>query len=196
MANTDERREEDNVDDLLGDSPLRSQRGGAAADRRSRDAEGRETTERRDLSDDERLDLFRNTLFKEVLPALPEIPGYHVCWLSTEHSSDTIPSRLRLGYEPIKASEIPGFEHATLKTGEYAGFVGVKEMIAFKLPLQLYRSYMQHAHHTLPAEQVEAIDAQIDALKGQAERDGGRIVEGDGMEELRRSAPSKGVFVD
>lgn len=196
VIKTDERLTGDDVDDLVGDSPLRAQRGNASAERAGRDAEDRTVTERRDLTDDERLDLFRNTLFKEVLPDLPDIPGYHVCWLSTEHSSDTIPSRLRLGYEPVKPSDIPGFEHATLKSGEYAGYVGVKEMIAFKIPLHLYKSYMQHAHHELPAQQVESIEAQIDALKGQAERDGGRIVEGDGMEELRRTAPSKGVFAN
>ena len=196
MADTDERRQEDNVDDLLGDSPLRSQRGTTGAERRARDAEDRTVTERRDLSDDERLDLFRNTLFNDVLPDLPDIPGYHVCWLSTTHQSDTIPRRMRLGYEPVKPTEVAGMEFATLKTGEYAGFVGVNEMVAFKLPLTLYKAFMQEAHHNEPARQVEAIEAQIDTLKGQAERDGGRIVEGDGMEELRRSAPSKGVFAD
>lgn len=193
---TDERQTREDVSDLLGDSPLRSQRGNASADRRSRDAEDRTVTERRDLSDDERLDLFRNTLFNDVLPNLPDIPGYHVCWLSTTHQSDTIPRRMRLGYEPIKSDEIAGFEFASLKTGEYAGYVGVNEMVAFKLPLNLYQAYMQEAHHNEPARQVEVIDSQIDALKGQAERDGGKIVEGDGMEELRRSAPSKGVFAN
>lgn len=194
MANTDERRPEENVDDLLGDAPLRAQRGPASAERRSHDAEDRTVTERRDLSDDERIDLFRNTLFNDVLPDIPPIPGYHVCWLSTTHQSDTIPRRLRLGYEPVTPAEVAGMEFATLKTGEYAGFIGVNEMVAFKLPLTLYQAFMQEAHHNEPARQVEAIDAQIDALKGQAERDGGKIVEGDGMEELRRSAPSKGVF--
>lgn len=193
---TDERQAGDDLDDLLGDSPLRAQRGNISAERAGRDAEDRTVTERRDLTDDERLDLFRNTLFNDVLPDLPDIPGYHVCWLSTTHQSDTIPRRMRLGYEPVRSTEISGFEFATLKTGEYAGHVGVNEMVAFKLPLNLYQAYMQEAHHNEPARQVEAIEAQIDALKGSAERDGGRIVEGDGMEELRRSAPSKGVFAD
>jgi hypothetical protein len=193
MADTNERNGDD-VADLLGDTPMRAARGSASAERRSRDAENREVTERRDLSDDERIDLFRQTLYNAVLPDLPEIPGYHVCWLSTTHQSDTIPRRIRLGYEPIKASEVAGFEYASIKTGEYEGYVGVNEMLAFKLPLNLYRAYMQEAHHDEPARQVEAIEAQIDSLRGQAERDGGRIIEGDGMADLRQSAPSRGQF--
>ena len=65
---------------------------------------------------------------------------------------------------------------------------------AFKLPQSLYLRFMQEAHHDEPRRQVEGISAQIDALKGQAERDGGRIVEGDGMEDIHRAAPSRGRF--
>lgn len=183
----------DDVDDLVGDSPLRVQFG---EDRRSRDLETPRDSDNLGIDDDEdeKFALFAQTLFNAVLPDIPPIPGYHVCWLSTNHQADTIPRRIRLGYTPIKPEEIPGFEHSTLKTGEYAGFVGVNEMVAFKLPETLYQRFMQEAHHREPARQVEGINAAIDALKAKAEGDGGRIIEGDGMAELHRSAPSKGRF--
>ena len=166
------------------------------AGRRSREADDRSVTERRDLSDDDRVDMFRQKLFNDVLPDLPTIPGWHVCWLSTSHQSDTIASRIRLGYEPVKASDVPGMEFASLKTGEYAGLIGINEMLAFKIPSHLYQKYMQVAHHDLPAEQASMIAATVDTHRESAARDGGDILEGDGMAELRRSGPARGVFSD
>jgi len=50
-------------------------------------------------------------------------------------------SKNRAGYEPIKPEDVPGWEYATLKTGDWAGFIGVNEMLAFKLPMDLYGKY-------------------------------------------------------
>jgi hypothetical protein len=181
------------VDDLLGAG--RGQRTEGPG-RRSREIEDRQVTENRELNDADRLEMFRQTLFNDVLPDLPNIPGYHVCWLSTTHQSDTIPRRLRLGYELVKASDIPGFEYASLKTGEYAGCIGINEMVAAKLPESLYQAFMQEAHHHAPAREAEMIGTTAESLREQAQREGGDIVEGDGMAELRRSAPARGVFTD
>lgn len=164
------------------------------AARSSREADDRAVVEDRELSEDERLEMFRRTLFNDALPDLPSIPGYHVCWLSTNHPSDTIPRRIKLGYELIRAEEVPGFEYIALKTGEYAGCVGVNEMLAAKLPTSLWNKYMQVAHHEQPAAQDASILAQMDSLKAGAQSVGGDIIEGDGIEDLRRSAPSRGRF--
>lgn len=188
-------RDESDVDDLIGDAPLRAQ--GTEVDRRSRELKDRVGLEAREMSDeDEKFALFAQTLFNGVLPDLPAIPGFHVCWLSTNHQADPISRRMRLGYTPVLPSEVAGMELATLKSGEYAGLVGVNEMVAFKLPSSLYLRFMQEAHHDEPNRQVELINTQVDALKSNAARDGGRIVEGNGMEDLRRSAPSKGIFAN
>lgn len=176
------------------DERLKKEVGSAA--RRSREADDRPVTERREISDDERLEMFRRTMFNDVLPNLPDIPGYHVCWLSTRHSTDTISRRERLGYTPVKPEDAPGMEHTTLKTGDYAGLIGVNEMLAYKLPMSLYLRFMQEAHHDAPARDAMMIASQADQLKEQAARDGGEIMEGDGMADLRRSAPSRGIFSD
>ena len=194
---------EDNMDDRLSETmsepahrgALRANRGQGDG-RRSRESDDRSVTERRDLSDEDRIQMFAQTLYNDVLPDLPPIPGYHVCWLSTNHQSDTIPRRLRLGYELVKAEDIPGFEFASLKTGEYVGCVGINEMVAAKLPMCLYEAYMQEAHHIAPAREAGMIAGQIDSLKEQADRDKGQIMEGDGMMELRRAAPRRGVFTE
>ena len=124
------------------------------ADRRMED---RAVTENRVLSDQERLDEFRQSFYQSALPKLPDIPGYHVCWLTTTNPRDSIPSRVRLGYEPIKAADIPGWEYASMKTGEYEGCIGVNEMVAFKLPDHLYQMYMREAHHIQPNFEEEKL---------------------------------------
>lgn len=130
-----------------------------------REYENREITEDRELNDRERLTEFRQSLFQSVLPDLPRIPGYHVIWLTTTNSADPIPARVRLGYEPIQAHEVPGWESTSLKTGEYAGCIGINEMIAFKLPLHLYEMYMREVHDTQPRQEEEKLSSVVDVIR-------------------------------
>jgi hypothetical protein len=147
----------------------------------------RAVTEDREISDDDRLAMFRQQFFQSALPDLPNIPGYHVCWLTTQNPRDTINMRMRLGYEPVKPEDIPGWEATSIKTGEYQGFIGVNEMLAFKLPLSLYEKYMQEAHHDAPQRELEKIADTAEFLKQQAEHQNSYVQEGDGMQDLRRS---------
>lgn len=100
---------------------------------------------------------FRNEWTASALPTPPEIPGFHLCWLSTTNSYDPIYKRIRLGYEPVTSSELPGFEHYKMNSGEYEGMVGCNEMVLFKLPMELYQYYMQEFHHTKPLEEESMI---------------------------------------
>jgi len=142
------------------------------------------------ISDKERLDEFRKSFFQSVLPDLPPIPGYHVCWLTTTNPRDSIPGRMRLGYEPVKKEDIPGWDTATLKTGDYAGCIGVNEMIAFKLPMSLYEAYMREAHHTQPMLEEQKLSSVLDVIREEAARaakSGSRGIKfelEDGMSEL------------
>lgn len=120
------------------------------------------------MTDDERLDEFRKSFFQSVLPNLPPIDGYHVCWLTTTNPRDSIPGRVRLGYEPVKVEDIPGWEHTSLKTGEYAGCIGVNEMIAFKLPMHLYEAYMREAHHTQPLFEEQKLTSVLETIQEEA----------------------------
>ena len=177
----------------VGRDDLRASRN-IGTERRSRDSEDRPVSQNRELTEDERVEMFRMAQFNDVLPDLPNIPGYHVCWLSTTHNNDTIPQRLRLGYVPVSPDEAPDLKFANLKTGDYAGMIGINEMIAFKLPLGLYQRYMQIRHHDEPNHQVEAALSQQDRMRAEAERQGATVEEEEGNADLRR-APLKGVFV-
>lgn len=146
------------------DTRLNSDQSGVRADRRMED---RDVTQDRALSDDERVAEFRQQFFQSALPDIPRIDGYHVCWLTTENPRDPIHSRIRLGYEPIKASDIPGWDHAQLKTGEWEGCIGVNEMVAFKLPLELYEQYMLINHHEQPLSEEEKLSSNIRAMEAE-----------------------------
>lgn len=159
---------------------------GRRSDRRSED---RQVTEVREVSEDDRLEMFRNQLFNDALPDLPEIPGYHMCWLTTQNPRDPIHRRMQLGYEPVRPDEIPGMEYASIKTGEWAGMIGVNEMIAFKLPTSLYQKFMQEAHHDAPLREEDKLAEVADMMRDQAERAGSTMYEGDGMSEMREFNP-------
>lgn len=158
--------------------------------RTNRAMQDRSVTERREISDDERLEAFRSQFIQAALPDLPKIPGYHLCWLTTTNPRDSIHSRIRLGYTPVKPEDVPGWEYATLKTGDWAGLIGVNEMLAFKLPVSLYEKYMQEAHHDAPLREEEKLTDTADFLEEQARASKSRVVMGDGNREIgqRREA--------
>jgi len=166
------------------------------AGRGSRAMSDRAVTERRDISDDDRLQMFQQALFNDALPDLPNLPGYHLCWLTTTNTRDPIHRRMQLGYEPVKPEEVPGMQYATLKTGEWSGFIAVNEMLAFKLPMSLYQRFMQEAHHDAPLREEQSLADQSDAIREQLMRSGSTVTEGDGLSELRQSNPARGVFTD
>jgi hypothetical protein len=148
-GNLDEVRETD-------DSELRS----------DHESEERAVTQDYEMSDEMRLEMLRGSAQGMVLPNLPPIDGFHMCWLSTTNSQDPIHRRMQLGYTPVKPSEIPGYQFESVKSGEWAGCVGVNEMIAFKLPNRLYNEYMKEMHHRAPLRE----EAGINAIYEEAER--------------------------
>lgn len=164
------------------------------ASRRSRQSEDRQVTENRVISDNDRLRMFQNQLFNDALPDLPVIPGWHLCWLTTTNTRDSIHRRMQLGYEPVRPEEVPGMEYATQKTGEWAGMIGVNEMLAFKLPMSLYEMFMQEAHHDAPNREEGKLSDTADFIRNQGARDNVEIYEEEGYSDLRQSAPRRGVF--
>lgn len=152
------------------------------------------TTENREYTEDERLQMFRMQLYNDRLPNLPDMPGYHVCWLTTANTGDTIQTRSRMGYELIRAEDVPGMDLIVQKTGDYVGCVMVNEMIAARLPMSLYLRYMQEAHHDAPLREEEKLEDTAQLMREQAERSGGRLIESEAMREIGDYAPARGIF--
>jgi len=134
---------------------------------------------------------------QSALPKTPEIPGWHVCWLSTTNSYDTIDKRMRLGYVPVAQEEVPGFENYRVKSGEHVGFVSCNEMLLFKLPMDVYQDVMTQMHHELPNDEADKIRVQVEQLQGQAQDSNGRSlaeIEGDGLRQLSRKNVPMPIF--
>lgn len=165
--------------------------------RKDRGMVDRSVTQNRVLTDDERLREFRQMSFQSALPDIPPIEGFHVCWLTTENPRDPIHGRIRLGYEPVTPTDIPGWEHAALKSGEWEGCIGVNEMVAFKLPLDLYEAYMRENHHTQPLYEEGKLDDARRNAEAQASTLANENVSfelEEGMSDLQAPVPEPASF--
>ena len=163
------------------------------ADERGHDE--REATADRDMTEEDRFDIFQSSLEQSVLPDLPQTPGYHTCWLTTSNPRDTIPYRMRIGYELIPFAEMPGWNGASVQSAAYPGTIQVNEMVAARIPLSLYNRYMRELHETKPRSEEEKLRARVELMKQQAQQVGSRIGEGDGTEQMVAKAPPMPEFL-
>lgn len=162
-----------------------------ARDDADRALDDREHDER-DLSDAERLEMFRMSMFQNQLPTVTPTPGFHFCWLTTANPRDSIQGRLRLGYQLVKPEEVPGWEHNILTSGAFQGYIGVNEMVLAKLPIRLYEMYMTEAHHNQPLAEEGKLKSTLDAIREQAQGKGSRVDMEEGTAALGR--PRKAHF--
>jgi hypothetical protein len=159
---------------------------GGREDRASLDS-SREAPEKTFVSTDEHFaeQMWKDEWTQQALPTAPQIPGFHVTWLSTTNSYDSIDKRIRLGYTHVTANEVSGFENYRVKAGEHVGFVACNEMLLFKIPNGLYQKIMKHFHHDAPLDEANKI--RLDATKQVARDSSGRrlgAVEGEGMDNI------------
>lgn len=138
----------------------------------------------------------RDEFRQEALPSVPPIAGWHLCWLSTTNSYDPIHKRMRLGYVPVKASELAGFESMRMNSGEFEGCIACNEMLLFKIREELFLEIMRHFHHDVPMQEEENLRRQLEGDGLQQDRTGRPLVgateDSDGTTELGRKR--EGVF--
>ena len=144
----------------------------AGRENRAKDDLQRRGPEEHMVSSEERRRMFRSEWLQEALPKPPDLPGFHLCWLSTTNQYDPIHKRLRMGYEPVKANEMPGFENYKVKSGELEGFISCNEMVLYKMPMDVYQDIMAEMHHFAPLEEAEKIKVQQEMLMEQSKADG------------------------
>ena len=168
---------------------------GGRETRASEDAE-RKPPEDKFMSAQERRKAWSDEWTQSALPKTPEIPGWHLCWLSTTNSYDSIDKRMRLGYVPVKADELTGFDTYRVKSGENIGFVACNEMVLYKLPMDLYQDVMLQMHHEKPLEEADKIRVQAENLQGMRDSSGKSLgqVEGEGFGDLDRDVKTP-VFI-
>lgn len=159
---------------------------GASEQRADRESRDRAISEDRQVMDSGRLEEFRRSFAAEKLPRLPDIPGYHCCWLTTTNNADPLYRRLKWGYELLVAADHPGWESTALKTGEYAGCIGEGEMLAAKIPLELYEMMMTEWHYTKPLEEEGKLRSTLDVIEDEARKKKARLDVEEGTRQLGR----------
>jgi len=132
--------------------------------RASRSAEDRSITENRENTDTvrgaERYAMLRDV--NTLLPIPPEMPGFHLVWLTTTNSKDSLETRFRLGYSLVKPEELPGFCKNSQKDGELTtDRITVNEMVLAKIPMDIWKEDMIYLHHTVPNESAKNLKDSV-----------------------------------
>ena len=169
----------------------KSLKSGGREDRASEDTK-RASSDEKFVSTQERRKMWSDEWTQSALPNAPELPGWHVCWLSTTNGYDSIDKRVRLGYVPVKAEEIDGFENHRVKAGEHIGYIACNAMLLFKIPEDIYQEIMTNLHHDQPMEEANKIKVQAESQVGR-DSSGRKLgqVEGEGLGNIDKplSAP-------
>jgi hypothetical protein len=171
------------------DSRLKKTLNAGGRESRSSQDLSRAAPEEAFISKQERRKMWSDEWTQSALPKVPEIPGWHLCWLSTTNGYDSIDKRMRLGYVPVKADELPGFDNYRVKAGEDIGFIACNEMRLYKLPMEVYQEVMTQMHHEAPMEEADKVQVQVEQLQGNRDSSGKSLgsVEGEGFGNLNRN---------
>jgi len=171
------------------DSRLKKTLNAGGREQRSSQDASRAAPEEKFISTQERRKMWSDEWTQSALPKVPDIPGWHLCWLSTTNGYDSIDKRMRLGYVPVRADELPGFDNYRVKAGEDIGFIACNEMRLYKLPMDVYQEVMIQMHHEAPMEEADKVQVQIEQLQGNRDSSGKSLgsVEGEGFGNLNRN---------
>ena len=170
------------------DSRLKKTLNAGGRESRSSQDLSRAAPEEAFISKQERRKMWSDEWTQSALPKVPDIPGWHLCWLSTTNGYDSIDKRMRLGYVPVKADELLGFDNYRVKAGEDIGFIACNEMRLYKLPMEVYQEVMTQMHHEAPMEEADKVQVQVEQLQGNRDSSGRSLgsVEGEGFGNLNR----------
>jgi hypothetical protein len=170
------------------DSRLKKTLNAGGREQRSSQDASRAAPEEKFISTQERRKMWSDEWTQSALPKVPDIPGWHLCWLSTTNGYDSIDKRMRLGYVPVRADELPGFDNYRVKAGEDVGFIACNEMRLYKLPMEVYQEVMTQMHHDAPNEESDKVQIQVQQLQGNRDSSGKSLgsVEGEGFGNLNR----------
>jgi hypothetical protein len=170
------------------DSRLKKTLNAGGRESRSSQDLSRAAPEEAFISKQERRKMWSDEWTQSALPKVPDLPGWHLCWLSTTNGYDSIDKRMRLGYVPVKADEFPGFDNFRVKAGEDIGFIACNEMRLYKLPMDVYQEVMTQMHHDAPNEESDKVRVQVEQLQGNRDSSDKSLgsVEGEGFGNLDR----------
>jgi hypothetical protein len=143
--------------------------GGAIDERGDRGAEPDDDRETAGLLSEDEFEKFLEDEFTQTaLPNPPKLKGWHLVWLNSASQYDTIQKRMRLGYVPVRQSEMPSFDASNGQSlAGYDGHITCNEMVLCKIQESHYQKMMAFYHHKKPLESEEGV---IGRFNDQGER--------------------------
>ena len=100
----------------------------------------------------------------QILETPDAPPGVKYRWIRThirgEADKPNVHMRFREGFEPVKPSEVAGYDLPTIDDGKHAGTVGVGGLILCKIPVETANE--RNAHFERQTEnQMRAVDNDL-----------------------------------
>ena len=98
------------------------------------------------------------------LDAPPAPDGYIHRWIRAEvqgyQDTKNVISRLREGYELVRADEYPDMQMPTIEDGKHAGVIGVGGLLLARIPEELIKQ--RNAYYSgLTEDQIKAVDNDL-----------------------------------
>ena len=98
------------------------------------------------------------------LDAPPAPDGYIHRWIRAEvqgyQDTKNVISRLREGYELVRADEYPDWKLPTIEDGKHAGVIGVGGLLLARIPEELIKQ--RNAYYSgLTEDQIKAVDNDL-----------------------------------
>ncbi len=126
-----------------------------------------------------------------LLPNLPKKAGWHRCWVSTSHPTDTVERRISNGYRVLKEDDLKteGWtgNQSSVKDGSSVGRdVRCRELVGMECTEEDYQSYMREMHFDLPRDMAASIYEGLNEGGERIREAGGRVEIGEGLRDLAR----------
>ena len=98
------------------------------------------------------------------LDAPPAPDGYIHRWIRAEvqgyQDTKNVISRLREGYELVRADEYPDMQMPTIEDGKHAGIIGVGGLLLARIPEELIKQRDAY-YNGLTEDQIKAVDNDL-----------------------------------
>ena len=98
------------------------------------------------------------------LDAPPAPDGYIHRWIRAEvqgyQDTKNVISRLREGYELVRADEYPDWQLPTIEDGKHAGVIGVGGLLLARIPEELIKQRDAY-YNGLTEDQIKAVDNDL-----------------------------------
>lgn len=98
------------------------------------------------------------------LDAPPAPEGYTHRWIRTsirnEEDTMNVHTRLREGWEPVRAEEYPGYQYPVIDDGKHAGVIGQGGLMLCRIPVETAKERSEY-YGVRTREQMNAVDQDM-----------------------------------